>query len=209
MTLSNDQLKELLQPIDPARVKKDENGYSHLAIHDVRARLNQIFGIGQWSEDIMSMELVTERQMKTKAGKDAWYVVYRALSRVTIHATNAVYAEWAAGDSIHPRLGDAHDNAMKKAESQATKRACVNLGDQFGLSLYDGGSTDAIVGDMEGVEFADADNVDSWLAAMKIVATQQELADIVGSIKGSDISAADRNTLLQAYAAAEKRVTSA
>jgi recombination DNA repair RAD52 pathway protein len=209
MTLSNDQLKELLQPIDPARVKKDENGYSHLAIHDVRARLNQIFGIGRWSEDIMSMELVTERQMKTKAGKDAWYVVYRALSRVTIHATNAVYAEWAAGDSIHPRLGDAHDNAMKKAESQATKRACVNLGDQFGLSLYDGGSTDAIVGDMEGVEFADADNVDSWLAAMKIVATQQELADIVGSIKGSDISAADRNTLLQAYAAAEKRVTSA
>lgn len=209
MSLSNDQLKELLQPVDPARVKKDENGYSHLAIHDVRARLNQIFGIGQWSEDVMAMELVTERPMKTKAGKDAWYVVYRALSRVTIHATNAVYAEWAAGDSIHPKLGDAHDNAMKKAESQATKRACVNLGDQFGLSLYDGGSTEAIVGDMEGVEFADADNVDAWLAAMKLATTQQELADTVSSIKGSDISAADRSTLLQAYAAAEKRITSA
>ena len=209
MSLSNEQLKELLRPVDPARVKQDENGYSHLAIHDVRAHMIEIFGFGQWSQEILQMELVTEYKMKTKAGKDAWYVAYRALSRVTIHATGAVYTEWAAGDSIHPKLGDAHDNAMKKAESQATKRACVNLGDQFGLSLYDGGSIDAVVGDAEGVEFNDADNVDSWLAAMKIATNRQELADTAASIKGSDISAADRNMLLQAYSDAEKRLTDA
>ena len=37
-------------------------------------------------------------------------------------------------------IGDAHDMALKTAESGALKRAATNLGDQFGLSLYNDGS---------------------------------------------------------------------
>ena len=35
--------------------------------------------------------------------------------------------------------------AVKTAESDALKRAAINLGDQFGLSLYNNGSTAPVV----------------------------------------------------------------
>ena len=36
--------------------------------------------------------------------------------------------------------------AVKTAESDAFKRAAINLGDQFGLSLYNNGSLKPVVG---------------------------------------------------------------
>ncbi|WP_367880534.1 Rad52/Rad22 family DNA repair protein [Salinispora arenicola] len=42
-------------------------------------------------------------------------------------------------------MGDCHDNAIKTAVSQGLKRCAVNLGDQFGLGLYNGGGVDAVV----------------------------------------------------------------
>lgn len=209
MSLSGEQIKQLLKPVDPDRVKKDNDGYSHVEIYDVRAHMNIIFGFGGWSQEIDEMQLITERETKLRNGKDGWYVVYRAKSRVTILATGAVYSEWAAGINTHPILGNAHDLAMKTAESQATKRACMNIGDQFGLSLYKGGSMEPVVGETLSYTFEDADNVDAWLAGFKIATTQEELADIASSIKGSDISAADRNMLLAAYGEAEKRLSGA
>lgn len=209
MSLSNEQISQLLKPVDPARVKKDNDGYSHVEIYDVRAHMNIIFGFGGWSQEIDDMQLITEKPIKLNSGKDGWYVVYRAKSRVTILATGAVYTEWAAGISRHPHVGEAHDLAMKTAESQATKRACMNIGDQFGLSLYKGGSMEPVVGETLEYTFPDADNVEVWLAGFKIAQTPKELAEIGASIKGADISAADRNMLRQAYADAEKRLSSA
>lgn len=205
MTLSREQISELLKPVDPDRVKK-ANGYSHLEIYDIRARMNQIFGFGCWSEEVTVMELVTERQTTTKNDKPAWYVVYRAQSRITIHATDAVYTEWAAGESTHPILGEAHDMAIKTAESQATKRACVNLGDQFGLSLYDDGSTEVSVGEIIGYEYRDAGEVVRWLAVFEAAEDVLDLAPVVAEIQAAEISEADRLTLRQAYVAAEKRL---
>jgi hypothetical protein len=80
----------------------------------------------------------------------AWTVVYRAQVRLTVKDTSgqpvAVFEDAAAGDSPNqPSLGDAHDMAMKTSLSQALKRCAVNLGDQFGLSLYNDGSRDAVV----------------------------------------------------------------
>jgi hypothetical protein len=46
--------------------------------------------------------------------------------------------------------GDAHDFAMKNADSYAVKRACIGFGDQFGLSLYNKGMTAALVGKVVG-----------------------------------------------------------
>jgi len=40
---------------------------------------------------------------------------------------------------------DAHDLAYKSAISLSIKRAAIALGDQFGLSLYNKGQTDALV----------------------------------------------------------------
>ena len=44
-----------------------------------------------------------------------------------------------------PSRGDAHDNAVKTAESQALKRMAINMGTQFGLSLYRDGQIEDVV----------------------------------------------------------------
>lgn len=146
------QYGQLLQPVNPVRVHQ-KDGMSHMEAYDVRAHLNRIFGFGRWSAEVISMDLVNERFGQNRSGKDACYVVYRAGLRLTVCAPDgtvlAKYTEYAAGDALgFPviKLGDAHDFAMKTAESQALKRAATNLGDQFGLSLYNRGNMNALVG---------------------------------------------------------------
>jgi len=207
VSMNPEQVKELLKPIDPSRVGKDGKGFSHVEAWDIRRRMNQIFGFGQWSAEVEMMELVAEREVQTRQGKPAWNVVYRARCTVQIGEYGARYTEWAAGDATNPVIGDAHDQAIKTAESQAFKRACVNLGDQFGLSLYKNGSMDASVGDVLNREHSDAESVHTWVAAFEAAQTREELAATAKMIKGADISAADRNTLLAAYTAAEERLS--
>lgn len=148
--LTNQQIDVLLSGIKGRRVGKDAKGFSHVEAYDIRAHLNRLFGFARWSADILTMELVSVRDAKTKAGKDAVEVIYRAQCRLKVNAADgtelASYTEWACGDSLQPSLADAHDQALKTAESQALKRAATNLGDQFGLSLYNKGQLEPIVG---------------------------------------------------------------
>jgi hypothetical protein len=145
--LTDQQVAFLLQPISGKRVR-DLRGMSHLEAWDVRRQLIRIFGFDGFTIETISLDLVSERE--TQAGSNRWTIVYRAQVRLTIKATNGqpltVFEDAAAGDAINqPKLGDAHDLAMKTALSQALKRCAVNLGDQFGLSLYNDGSQAAVV----------------------------------------------------------------
>ena len=148
--LTPGQVEQLLRPINAKRVAVLD-GMSHLEAYDVRAHLNRVFGFARWSEELVEMVELFAIETTTKAGKPAVNVGYRATVRLTVCApdgtTLAVYTEAAAGDSTMPtfKRGDAYDMAMKTAESQALKRCATNLGDQFGLSLYRKGSTDALV----------------------------------------------------------------
>ncbi|MFE6405143.1 Rad52/Rad22 family DNA repair protein [Streptomyces alboflavus] len=144
------QLDYLTRPLDERRVKF-ANGQSHVEAWDVRRWLNRIFGFGGWSY-ATDMVLVREIEITPQApnGRSRWTVIYRAKCRLEVRDPQgnplAFFEEFAAGDSANqPALGDAHDNAMKTAESQALKRCAVNLGDQFGLSLYANGTTQAVV----------------------------------------------------------------
>lgn len=145
MSLTKAQVEQLLRPINPRRVGKDGKGFSHLEAYDVRAHLTRLFGFGEWSAVTNLCELVFESVSDDQ--KPRWTVCYRAKVTLTVHATGAAYSEWAAGDATnYPSRADAHDMAMKTAESQALKRCAVNLGDQFGLSLYARGSLQPVVG---------------------------------------------------------------
>lgn len=209
MTFSDEQIKELLKPIDPARVGKDGKGFSHVEAWDVRKRMNQIFGFGKWSSAVEDMVLVSEEETVTRAGKPAWYVVYRAKCSVRVGDTfpdACEYVEWAAGDAMNPVRGDAHDQAIKTAESQAFKRACVNLGDQFGLSLYKNGSTAATVGDVVGREHADGGQVMELVEAFTAASTGEDLATLAQRITGMDLGEQDKQILRSAYSAALERI---
>lgn len=150
-TLSTEQIAFLLSPVHPSRISKDGKGFAHVEAWDVRRTLIRAFGFGGWSTDQQDMTLVREIEHKpdNSKGKSRWSVIYRATVVLTVRVGGVELGHWhgtAMGDATNqPSLADAHDLAMKTADSQAFKRAAVNLGDQFGLSLYDDGSTDAVV----------------------------------------------------------------
>ncbi|MFH9831136.1 Rad52/Rad22 family DNA repair protein [Streptomyces sp. NPDC017201] len=142
--LTVEQVKTLLAPINPSRVQT-LNRQSHLEAWDVRRWLNRVFGFGGWSDETLELVCVAEREINP----GRWTVIYRAQVRLTVKTidgrTLTAYDDAAMGDSRNqPSLGDAHDMAMKTALSQALKRCAHNLGDAFGLSLYNDGSRQAV-----------------------------------------------------------------
>lgn len=150
MKLSNEQYEKLLQPLAANRVasrKQAGMNLSYLEAWDVKAHLIRIFGFGGWSADVISADLAFE----DKDEKGRWNVGYKVVMRLRIHADNdflgdTTYTEAAVGSSTQSSRGDAHDMAIKTAESDALKRAAINLGTQFGLSLYDNGNKRDVVG---------------------------------------------------------------
>lgn len=150
---SHAQVEALLRPIRPHRVLKAQ-GQSHVAAFDVIAHLNRLFGFGGWDKEILDLDLVGERAEDVeKNGKTrrGYWVTYRCVMRLTVRdpfGRPVCRIEDAATGSASnmPDYGDAHDFAVKNAVSYALKRCAKDLGDQFGLSLYNGGKTDALVG---------------------------------------------------------------
>lgn len=140
------QWAQLLAPIRPQRVSK-KDGLSHVEAYEIRAHLNRVFGFARWSEDVVDLVMLYE-QSKQEGGQDRWRAAYRATVRLTVCApdgtTLATYTEAAVGTNFgwlpDSKRDETHDMAIKTAASQALKRCATNLGDQFGLSLYNKGS---------------------------------------------------------------------
>jgi hypothetical protein len=146
--LTREQYDFLVKPLAASRVGQLK-GQSHVEAWDVRRHLTRIFGFAGWDGEIIECTLVHENGAE-KNGRVGWTVVYRVLYRLTIKDPQgnvvAHFEDAATGDAINlPSIGDAHDFALKTAMSQALKRCAVNLGDQFGLSLYNKGGTGAVV----------------------------------------------------------------
>jgi recombination DNA repair RAD52 pathway protein len=143
--LSPKQVEVLLRPIHPSRVE-DLRGMSYVAQHDVRAHMNRIFGFARWSTQVIQSEFIFEEQ----DANNRWKAAYRATVRVEVHAPDgtvlATYEDChVSGNAPQPDRAEAHALALTSAVSTAFKRACTNLGDQFGLSLYEKGQRTAIV----------------------------------------------------------------
>ena len=156
--LTAEQYDRLIMALDASRVGKNPKGFSHMEAWDIRRWLIRVFGFGSFDIETVQLDLVKEIESppgSIKHGnggtnnKTVWTTVYRAQVRLTIwdqHGGYVVLEDGACGDSTNqPSLGDCHDNAAKTALSQALKRCAVNLGDCFGLSLYNGGGTQAVV----------------------------------------------------------------
>ena len=147
--LNEAQHTALLKGLNPKRISTRKgagnSSLSYLEAWDVKAHLNRIFGFLNWSADVIESTLAFEEQ---KDGK--WSVGYKVTLRLSIETgrdtfVKATYTEAAVGSSTQGQRGEAHDMAVKTAESDALKRAAINLGDQFGLSLYNNGSTAPVV----------------------------------------------------------------
>jgi hypothetical protein len=147
MAFSPAQVEQLLRPVNPRRVQRDNHGMSHLAAYDVSAHLTRIFGFGGWRKEILSLELVESVAVPDPKRGDrlGWWVTYRCSMR--LHVGDWQNDDGATGSAENlPSFGDAHDFALKNAISYALKRCAKDLGDQFGLSLYNKGSVKALIG---------------------------------------------------------------
>jgi hypothetical protein len=146
--LSAQQYEQLLKPLSVSRVSKRKQAgmeLSYVEAWDVKAHLIRIFGFGGFSSDVIASALAFEDK-----GEKNWTVAYAVTLRLTVYGLgpngqDVTYTEVAVGSSTGSRA-DAHDNAVKSAESDALKRAAINLGTQFGLSLYDSGRRTDVVG---------------------------------------------------------------
>ena len=148
--LTHKQVEQLLRPIHPARVLRDGKGKSHVSQQDVTAHLIRMFGFGHFDFEVVETELLFETPRTENVGTNSrWDVCYRALCRLTIRDQDgggiAVYEDGSTATAQNQTRGDAHDLAYKSAISLSKKRCAINLGDQFGLSLYNKGQTSPLV----------------------------------------------------------------
>lgn len=150
-----DQIRILRKDLAPSRVLHTQ-GQSYLAAWDVRAHLTRIFGYGGWDFQVLDLLEIETQQTGTIGAKGAdkprWSSVYRCTGRLTIRDPEGgaygavIYEDAAVGASTNQTTpGDAHDLACKSAVSGALKRCAVNLGTQYGLSLYAEGTLHDVI----------------------------------------------------------------
>lgn len=139
------QYEQLLKPLNERRVaKRDQAGrqLSYLEAWDVKAHLIRIFGFGGWSWDVTTADLL----FCEKNERGQWESAFKVIGTLRIPTLDCTYTEAAVGGASLPRRGESMDMSCKTAESDALKRAAINLGTQFGLSLYNNGSLQDVVG---------------------------------------------------------------
>jgi hypothetical protein len=154
--LSKAQLASLTAPLNPNRVHQKQ-GQSHVQAWDIKAHLIRTFGYGGFSAEVVESSIVAVREhpmapghVKSDGSPKTPQVIAKATVRLTIFGIgpdgqDAIYTESAIGANSGWDIGDTMDNSVKTAESQALKRCAIYLGTQFGLSLYQNGSTQDIV----------------------------------------------------------------
>lgn len=140
--MSKDEVrKNLNQDIPRSAIETRDSGFgkplSYLSGWYVINRLNQVFGQGNWSYQVNSLNKVFEGVVNTKQ-----YVSY--VSTVTLQYRLTEQDAWVAlndvgfgdgQDKTNP--GKAHELATKEAVTDGLKRCAKSLGMSMGLALYD------------------------------------------------------------------------
>lgn len=137
---TDSQISQLSHPLDKAKVceRPGPGGrkLSYVESWDAIDSANRIFGFDGWSRELISRELVNCTEAVSGDNKTkVWSVSYIATVRVTV--SGCVREGTGGGHGEDRKLGMAHESAIKEAESDATKRALMTFGYQFGLALYD------------------------------------------------------------------------
>lgn len=133
--------------IDGSRVATRDN-LSYIEAYDARATLIKVFGYGGYSYTIDQSDIVQiERDVpNSRGGTTNFRVTAMVRGKLYIPQIDANYSGVAIASQNGAQIGEVCDFALKTADSDAFKRCCMNLGTQFGLSLYNKGSLQDVVG---------------------------------------------------------------
>ena len=134
------QLQVLKYDIEPSRIKSRTKGnisLSYLEGFDLIETANKIFGHGNWSYTITSLEQVSQ---ETNTNQNV-VICYKAIVKLTVysldHSKHISKEDVGFGTGIAKMLADAHEGGAKEAVTDSLKRSMRSLGHQFGNSLYD------------------------------------------------------------------------
>ena len=136
---SPEQIAALSAPLDRAKVQTRSQAGRSLAYLEgwqAIAEANRIFGFDGWQRETIAVHCVSERERTLGSSSRAgWGVTYTARVRIRVGDVNREGS--GAGHGIDADLGQAHESALKEAETDAMKRALMTFGNPFGLALYD------------------------------------------------------------------------
>jgi len=134
MEFTKEQVELLKEPILAKNVKEREAGWggkdnqlAYVEGYHVIDEANRIFGFGGWSSDTIETTCVNNEPRA---------VTYIAKVKITVGDISRVGT--GAGHGNQTNHGNNHESAIKEAETDARKRAFMQFGNQFGLSLYNG-----------------------------------------------------------------------
>jgi Rad52/22 family double-strand break repair protein len=137
MSFADTQIRQLKAKLEPKHVKmRKANGASlhYVEGWHVIAEANRIFGYDAWDRRTIATACVW-----SGASGQYYAAAYTAKVRVSVRAGEITIVREGSGtgEGRAPTPGQAHDLALKGAETDATKRALATFGNPFGLALYD------------------------------------------------------------------------
>lgn len=141
MSFTDQQKADLAAPLNSANVKSREQAgrkLSYIEAWHAIAEANRIFGFDGWTRETQELRQLVEREHDGK-----YRVAYSAKVRVVVFGGElgpegpTIREGCGYGSGIDKDLGQAHESALKEAESDAMKRALMTFGNAFGLALYD------------------------------------------------------------------------
>lgn len=134
------QTQVLTYDLDNSRIKKRDKGnvsLSYLEGFDIIETANKIFGYGNWSYTISTLEQVSQETNE----KQNIVICYKAVVSIIVydthHSKQVSREDVGFGTGIAKTLSDAHEGGAKEAVTDAIKRCFRSFGNQFGNSLYD------------------------------------------------------------------------
>lgn len=133
-------IDELKKPLDPRHVASRSQGggqVSYIEGWHAIAEANRIFGFDGWTRETLDLRQLGEPYEVN--GK--WRVNYSARVRIVVTGEGDQFSVTREGcgfgQGIDKDVGQAHESALKEAETDAMKRALMTFGNPFGLALYD------------------------------------------------------------------------
>ena len=137
MPFNETQNKALSAKLSAKNVKtrvKDGITLSYIEGWHAIAEANRIFGFDGWNRETVKANCVWEGGNSGKSSCS-----YTAQVRISVRAGDSIICRegCGSGNGYGPTLGEAHEKALKEAETDAMKRALSTFGNPFGLALYD------------------------------------------------------------------------
>jgi DNA recombination protein Rad52 len=133
------QKASLKEPLNRSHVKSRNQGgrqVSYIEGWHAIAEANEIFGFDGWSRETVEIKCISEREREIGQNKTpGWGVSY--ITKVRVRVGDLIREGCGTGHGIDRDLGQAHESALKEAETDAMKRALMTFGNRFGLALYD------------------------------------------------------------------------